>query len=291
MLLRHRQETNLIFVLYLSDPENGTKRHSKPAANQRDATMSDTNLLQHLLATPVELVFALTAVAVAYTLFTLVGFGSALFAGGPLAMLIPVGRVIPLLAVLDCGGASLRGWRARTEVDRGAFSKLLGGMLAGQLLGVFILAHLPSAPMAAALGLFIVGQGLRGLYSGRQAGGAPYHPFAYGLLGGVLGGLFGSGGFVYASYLERHLASRAAFRATQAALIAISTAWRIVLCLSAGLLDLELLIVALVFVPAMAAGVLLGHRIDLRIDRQQLFMLLNGLLVLSGATLLWRHLA
>lgn len=252
--------------------------------------MSAFSLFSHLLATPDEFAFALLAVVVAYTLFALVGFGSALFASGPLALLIPVDRVIPLLAILDCSGASLRGWRARAAIDRGEFAKLLVGMLAGQLLGVVLLARLPPAPMAAALGIFIVGQGALGLYAGKANADMPRHPLAHGLFGGILGGLFGSGGFVYASYLERRLASRTAFRATQAALIAVSTAWRIVLCLSLGLIDCELLIVTLTFVPAMAVGVQLGRHLDLRIGRKPLFMLLNGLLVVSGSALLWLHL-
>lgn len=69
-----------------------------------------------------------------------------------------------------------------------------------------------------------------------------------------------------------------------------STSWRIILCISVGLLDIELLVTALAFVPAMAAGVYLGHHIDLRISREQLFKLLNGLLVASGLSLVGRFL-
>ena len=251
--------------------------------------MSDFNFLAGLLAQPATLTLAMLAVVAAYTVFTLVGFGSALFAGGPLTLLMPVARSVPLLAMLDCGGSVRRGWLARRHVDRPALQRLIPGMLLGQLLGVALLARLPAAPLAAALGLFIISQGLRGLLakkgenrpSGRRA-------LASGLFGGVLGGLFGSGGFVYASYLERHLASREAFRATQAVLIALSTAWRIVLCLSLGLLDLQLLLTACAFLPAMAAGVWLGQHIDLKISREQLARLLNLLLIASGASLLVR---
>jgi len=164
----------------------------------------------------------------------------------------------------------------------------LPGMLLGQLLGVFVLSRLPAAPMALALGLFVAYQGLSGVLGWSRSASLARHALVSGLFGGVLGGLFGSGGFIYAACLERRLASRSSFRATQAVLIALSTGWRIGLCLFMGLLDLRLLATALAFVPAMIVGVFLGHRVDLRLGREQLFRLLNALLLLCGLSLLWR---
>lgn len=251
--------------------------------------MNDLNFLSGLLVEPTGLLLAMLAIVIAYLVFTLVGFGSALLASAPLAQVMPVARIVPMLALLDFGGAALRGWRSRQHVDWAAFRRLFPGMLLGQLAGVALLARLPAAGMALMLGIFIISQGLRGLLARpRSTPGSGGRALASGLLGGVLGGLFGSGGFIYASYLERHLASREAFRATQAVMIGLSTAWRIVLCLFLGLLDLDLLFTALVFVPPMAIGIWLGHHIDLKMERQQLSRLLNVLLIACGGSLLWR---
>jgi len=210
-------------------------------------------------------------------------------ASAPLALVMPVARVIPMLAILDFAGSSLRAWRSRQAVARKAFLQLFPGMLLGQLLGVLVLTRLPARMMAVALGAFVVSQGLRGFISNNKPSDARAYPaFAYGLFGGVLGGLFGSGGFVYAACLERRLEKREAFRATQAVLIAWSTSWRIILCISVGLVDFKLLLTAVAFVPAMALGVYIGHHIDLRMSREQLFRLLNGLLVASGLSLIVR---
>lgn len=235
-------------------------------------------------------IVALTAIALAYTAFTLVGFGSAMIASGPLSLVIPVAKVIPLLAMLDFLGAASRGWKNRKEVAWHEFGQLFPGMLLGQLLGVQVLARLPATAMAVGLGLFVMIQGLKGLRRKPAAPPPSRRAFVQGLLGGMLGGLFGSGGFMYAAYLERRLPSRNAFRATQAVLIALSTAWRIVLCLWAGLIDAGLFMATLGLVPAMAIGVYAGHHIDLRISREQLFGLLNILLVACGMSLILRHL-
>ncbi len=251
--------------------------------------MDDFFVFLPLADNPSHLALAMGAVVAAFTVFTLVGFGTALMASAPLALVMPVGKVVPTLALLDFAGSSLRGWRSRKEVVWGEFNRLLPGMLLGQLAGVLVLSRMPPTLMAVGLGIFIVLQGIKGLIQRATPNGLiPQRAMAYGLFGGVLGGLFGSGGFVYASYLERRLESRVAFRATQALLIALSTAWRIILCASTGLLDAQVLATAIVFAPAMGIGIFIGHHIDLRINRAQLFLLLNGLLVASGMSLIVR---
>ena len=241
---------------------------------------------------PVLLLFAIVAVVFAYTLFTLLGFGSALLASAPLASIMPVANVIPLLALLDCAGSVVRAWRNRQEVNVPALRLLLPAMILGQFAGVLLLSMLSASVMALLLGIFVSSYGVLGMLPLKKvhflsipgASGV-----LYGLLGGVLGGAFGSGGFVYASFLQRNLESRAAFRATQAVLIALSTGWRLLLCIVTGLITVKLLLTALLLLPAAYVGTLLGSRIDLHLSRSRLLFLLNILLVASGLGLIIRY--
>lgn len=241
------------------------------------------------------LAWAGLALTLAYTLFALLGFGTALIASPPLASVLPVAQVIPLLALLDFAGAASRAWRARRNIATAELRRLLPGMLAGQTLGIMLLVQLPAPLMAGLLGSFVVVQGWRGLLAAQPEATAPGAAPAQraiwpALCGGLLGGLFGSGGFMYASYLERQLADRQAFRATQAVLIALSTAWRIALCVVAGSLDRALLLTALLLSPSLLLGHWLAARIDAGLNRQRLRQLLNLLLLLAGSLLIWRHL-
>jgi uncharacterized membrane protein YfcA len=232
------------------------------------------------------------AVVLAYAAFSLLGFGSALLASPALALVLPVARVVPLLAMLDAAGSLARGWRSRRLIDRAALGVLLPGMLAGQLLGVALLAWLPVREMALLFGSFIV---LLGLSSFRSK--AAVKPVAgwwqaavHSLAGGVLGGMFGSGGFLYARYLARRLPDRDAMRATQAVLIAVSTLWRIALCAVAGLLDVHLVVTALLLAPAALLGFRLGGRLDAGLSQARWVALLNGFLVAAGLGLIVRYL-
>jgi uncharacterized protein len=238
-----------------------------------------------------SLLIAAGALVFAYIVFSLMGFGSALIASGPLAGIMPVAKVVPLLALLDCFSSVARGWKARHLIAAHELKRLVPGMLFGQLLGVLFLSRLPAAMMAILLGCFIACYGIRGLVAWRPSVfHVSYGAIFHGLAGGVLGGLFGSGGFMYASYLERRLEDRNSFRATQAVLIALSAAWRVGLCIATGLIDSRLLITALVLLPAVLIGGGLGKRIDLHLSRDQSYLALNVLLVISGITLVIRFL-
>ena len=241
-----------------------------------------------LLPSATTLAVAAGALIAAYAIFSLVGFGSALVAAAPLAAVIPIARVIPLLALLDCAGAISRGWRQRRRIDPLLLRTLLPAMAVGQACGVLLLGKLPMHWLAAALGLFVCAYGLHGL---RPAALPPARPllrwgWACGLVGGLFGGLFGSGGFLYAAYLGRQTDDREVFRATQAVLMAASTGLRVALCAAAGLIDGELLLLALLAVPPMLLGGWLGHHIDLALSRERFLQLLHGTLAVAGGALL-----
>ncbi|HJW04187.1 MAG TPA: sulfite exporter TauE/SafE family protein [Azospira sp.] len=242
------------------------------------------------LPSPTALAVAALALVAAYTIFTLVGFGSAMVASAPLAAVMPVPRVIPLLALLDCAGAATRGWRQRRHIDRQQLLRLLPTMALGQGLGIALLGRLPTVWLGAALGLFILLYGAWGLVQPAPPRLLLRWGWACGVIGGVFGGLFGSGGFLYAAYLSRQPLERETFRATQAVLMALSTGLRVLLCALTGLIDPKLLGLALLAVPPMLLGTWLGHHLDLHLSKERFLHLLNGVLAAAGLGLLARSL-
>lgn len=238
------------------------------------------------------LALALLAVVLAYAAFSLLGFGSALLASPALVMVLPVARVVPLLAMLDAVGSIARGWRNRHLIAREALEILLPTMLLGQLLGVAALYCLPVRAMALLFGGFIVLLGLSSFLP-QRVGSATMSGTSsalwHGIGGGILGGMFGSGGFMYARYLQALLPQRDAMRATQAVLIAVSTVWRVLLCAFAGLIDWHLVSTALLLAPIALIGFRLGKLLDGRLSQARWVMLLNAFLVLAGLALIFRH--
>lgn len=250
-----------------------------------------SNLALVTFDAPERLLAAFGVLILAYAFFHLLGFGTGLIASTPLAWVMPVPRIIPLLALLDALSALQRGWRARKDVDKSALGQLIPSMALGQALGVGLLKLLPLSLSAGLLGGFVMLYGLHGLRPLPGLGAWRGPTVAYGLFGGIMGGMFGSGGFVYAACLKaRHGDDRARFRATQAVVISLSTLWRIALCALAGLVDLPLLLTALLLLPALPLGAALGNWLDKRLDAKGFARLLNGFLVISGVALVLRGL-
>jgi len=238
---------------------------------------------------PLTLLGVFAVLTVAYAIFSLVGFGTGLIASTPLAWAMPVTRIVPLLALLDATSAIQRGYTLRRQVDRPTLLCLVPGMALGQAIGVALLSVLPVPLMAALLGGFVMAYGAWSLRSSTPRAQPPAGAaWVWGIGGGVLGGLFGSGGFVYATYLQARLPDRNAFRATQAVLVSVSTLWRVALCAATGLIDGPLLLTALVLLPATHLGNRLAGLVDKRLSVEGFRRVLNGLLIVSGLALMWR---
>ena len=110
-----------------------------------------------------------------------------------------------------------------------------------------------------------------------------------GTVGGLFGALFGSGGFLYAIYLNSRLPKEAA-RATQSALISCSTVVRLSLFAIAGVYaELPLLMLALCLLPAMALGLWAGRRLTMRLSREAFVRLVMWLVLASGIALIVRY--
>ena len=75
-------------------------------------------------------------------------------------------------------------------------------------------------------------------------------------------------------------------------MLTVSSFIRVGLFAAAGrYFDVELLLLVLCLLPAMALGLVLGHRITLRLDRQRFMQVLYGVLLLTGGSLVARALA
>ena len=112
-----------------------------------------------------------------------------------------------------------------------------------------------------------------------------------GLAGGVFSALFGTGGVLFAIYNAGRIRDKDALRATNAAMIMLSSLVRVVLFAAAGLLTQDgLLATALLLVPALAGGVWLGNRLHAAVPAAAVVKAVYALLVLAGLTLLARSL-
>ncbi|MBV4456843.1 sulfite exporter TauE/SafE family protein [Pseudomonas sp. COR58] len=230
-------------------------------------------------------------VALAYVVFGIAGFGTALVAGPILILFMPLSKIVPLLVLLDFVAAFGNLLPSRRDVAKPELLRLLPCMAVGCTLGVIFLLNLKSDLLLLMMGLFISAYAVYSLWGkARPTRLAAGWALPMGTVGGLFGALFGSGGFLYAIYLNGRLPKDAA-RATQSALISCSTVVRLSLFAVAGVYaELPLLMLALCLMPAMALGLWSGRRLTARLSREAFVRLVTWLVLASGIALIGRYL-
>jgi uncharacterized membrane protein YfcA len=238
------------------------------------------------------LVLAPIITLLAYAVLAIGGFGSALLSIPLLALLLPVKTVVPLVLIVDFVATAATGLRFRQDVDLAEIKPLVPWMLIGLIAGISLLVELPSRWVLVALGLFVLGYAMYSLASRtRQPSHSRWWSIPAGLIGGVVSGMVGVGGPVYVIYLSGRLREPARLRASLSTTFSVNTAARLALFLVAGLLfDKILWLAAAGLLPFMAFGLVIGHRIHVRLTHAQIARFVSVMLLLSGLAVLWKAL-
>ena len=94
-------------------------------------------------------------IALAYIVFGIAGFGTALVAGPILILFMPLSKIVPLLVLLDFVAAFGNLLPSRRDVAKPELLRLLPCMAVGCTLGVIFLLNLKSDVLLLLMGLFI----------------------------------------------------------------------------------------------------------------------------------------
>ncbi|MDH0748463.1 sulfite exporter TauE/SafE family protein [Pseudomonas sp. GD03842] len=250
-----------------------------------------SGVLDQLGLTPVDWLLIEGGVIAAYLVFAIAGFGTALVAGPLLIHFMPLSRIIPLLVMLDFLAAFSHLLPSRQSIVRAELLRLVPCMAIGCTLGVVFLLNLKSDLLLLLMGLFLIGYSIYSLaIKVRPTQLSAGWSIPMGTVGGLFGALFGSGGFLYAIYLNSRLTDKSQARATQNALISCSTIVRLSLFAVTGVYaQLPLLVMAVCLLPAMLVGSWIGRRLMKRLSRETFVRLVTWLVLISGITLVGRY--
>jgi len=233
---------------------------------------------------------AAVVVFLAYTVFGLTGFGSTIVGAPLLAHVLPIRFIVPMMLVFDLAAGLLLGVRNRGDIDRRELFRLAPFIAIGMLVGVTALVRAPERWLLGGLGAFVFAYACWSL--AQRASPRPVSArwvAPAGVAGGVFTALYGSGGPIYTTYLARRVGDANRLRATIAVLI-FCTAWaRLALFSVSGLmLQPSLLSLAFALLPCAVLGYLAGSRLHHRLPPRQAARIVWGLLLASGASLVWR---
>jgi len=235
-------------------------------------------------------------VAFAYTAFGLIGFGSTVIALPLLAQFFALKFAVPLLMLLDLAAFLLLGARMHKRIQYAEIGWLVPFIAVGMAAGLVLLIEVAEQKLIAVLGIFLLLYASYSLIRERFGRGAPAllsraWCAPIGLAGGVFSALFGTGGVLFAIYNAGRIRDKDALRATNAAMIMLSSLARVVLFGVAGLLTQDgLIATALLLLPAMLSGAWVGNRLHAAVPAVAVVKAVYALLVIAGLLLLARSL-
>ena len=219
------------------------------------------------------------------------GFGSALLTIPVSSQFLPLPFCLAVFGLADLVSALRVGLENPRLAVKGEVLRMLPLVLVGTLIGLTVLVNLPRRWIMLALGLFVAGFALHGLF-GRGTSriiSQRWAPLA-GLAGGLTSTLFGAGGPPYAIYLSRRPLSKEQFRATVTMTAIFSISMRAIGFALAGFVDEKVLLSLLVVIPAGLAGVAVAGQLFRRMSREALVRFVEVVLLVAGASLVVRAL-
>jgi len=227
---------------------------------------------------------------VGYTIFGATGFGASPITIPILAHVLPLTFVLSLAALLDLSSGLALGFHTRKRADTRELLTLLPFTLVGLTLGVTLLVKLPRNATLLALGVFVC---LYALYVMLRRG--PTRPLSRrwaapaGVLGGIVGALFGMGGPPYVMYIAGRVPDSAAQRATISQMVIVNVGLRVVAFALAGLLLSRALWIAVaLLLPVAFAGLWVGNRAHVSVAPATMSRMIGAALFLTGAALIMR---
>jgi uncharacterized protein len=239
---------------------------------------------------PESLIVMVLVIFVGYTIFGATGFGASPLTIPVLAHVLPLTFVLPLAALLDLSSGLAVGYHTRRQADTRELLVLLPFTLVGLTLGVTLLVRLPQRATVLALGMFVC---LYAIHVMLRRGPARRTSRGWaapaGVLGGIVGALFGMGGPPYVVYLTGRIPDPAAQRATISQMVILNVGLRVVAFALAGLLlSRGLWIAVMSLLPVAWAGLWVGNRAHVSVTPAMLARMIGAALFLTGAGLIVR---
>jgi uncharacterized membrane protein YfcA len=241
---------------------------------------------------PQDVLLVALVVFTAYLVFGITGFGASPITIPVLVHFLPLAFVLSLAALLDLGSALALGFHTRRQADSRELLTLVPFTLLGLTLGVTLLLRLPRDATLLALGLFVCAYAVN-LMLRRETRRRLSRWWAApaGIVGGLVGALFGMGGPPYVMYLAGRIPDPDAQRATISQMVILNVGLRVVAFALAGLLASTTLWLAVAaLLPVAWVGVWAGHRAHFRLAPATAARIIAAALFMAGAALIARTL-
>jgi uncharacterized membrane protein YfcA len=235
------------------------------------------------------LIIAALVALLAFFVQGFTGFGASLVLAPLLLFVLDLHTAVVASALVQVPIGMWLTWNARTAIDRPALGLLLPASVIGLVAGTLALALVETIWLQRLCGLLTALFALDVLR--RVWRGVAAHPWpnwagaGAGLVGGVLGGLFGTSGPPVVAFLETRLPRGAALRGTLLAYFLSVNSLRIVGYAAVALFSGAIVQTSLAMLPAAAVGAWAGATLQQRVGERGFRLAVAGVLLATGVAL------
>ena len=229
--------------------------------------------------------YAAVVLFLAYMVRGIAGFGSGMISVPLLALYFPVQIVVPVVVFLDYIGSASQGLRNRKQIAWREQLPLIPFTLIGVAVGLTALKSMSSTSLAQALGCFVLFFAVYQLLPLPTLKGSRIFVVPFGMLGGVVGTLFGAGGPFYVMYFRLRQMEKSALRATFAVNFLIDGAIRLAAYATVGFFHPEVVLAMLCALPIIAVAMWIGGKVHTELSQQAYVRMISVLLLGSGTAL------
>jgi uncharacterized membrane protein YfcA len=194
-----------------------------------------------------------------------------------------------LVVALDYIGSAGQSIRNARHIAWREQLVLVPFMVVGVALGLYVLRAVPAALLARVLGGFVLVYAVYQLLPLPPLRRSRVFAGVCGVLGGLMGTVFGTGGPFYVIYLNLRQLDKTAFRATFASNFLLDGGIRLVAYVVVGLFRVQTLVAVISALPVVTAALFAGGRLQARFSPRTFRWLISALLVGSGLALLLRR--
>ena len=234
--------------------------------------------------------FALVLVLglVAGTLGGIVGFGTSIMLMPALVLVFGPREAVPIMAVATVMANASRVAAWWEDVDWRVVGAYSATGFPAAALGAATLLVLPPRIVESVLGVFFLAMiPLRRWMAKREWRMQLWHLAVVGALIGFLTGIVASTGPINAPFFLAYGLVKGAYLGTEAMSSIAVYAAKVITFRSLGALPMEAIVKGLVIGSALFAGAFIAKRFVKQIPAEKFRLLMDGLLVVAGATMLW----
>jgi uncharacterized membrane protein YfcA len=236
----------------------------------------------------VNLAFILAVGLIAGTLSGIVGFGSSIMLMPVLVIVFGPTQAVPIMAIAAIMANFSRILAWRREVDWHACAAYSVTAVPAAVMGARTLLILPPRLIEGGIGLFfIVMIPARRWLATHSLKIRLWHLAFVGLFIGFMTGIVASTGPITAPIFLAYGLVKGAFLATEAASSLAVYVSKVVVFRTLGALPWEIIVEGLITGSSLMGGAFLAKRFVIKLDPQRFRLLMEAMMLISGATMLW----